>query len=338
MEKKRIWFNTWFNTSYYFMELLRNNSDGYPFEIWCTNTNLNSIVFKMADHWELEPKIQGPEYVEYCLEFCKKNKIDVFIPRRGMNDISEQIEAFMDNGTRVLLCHDPILLKTLNDKHLFYQAVKHMDIVQIPEYRMVETAAEFRKAYEYLTAKGHRVCFKPQSGEGGSGFRIVESASVGINTLLGPLSVRVPYDEALRILDTVDRFESLMVLEYLDGLEYSIDCLADSDGNLRCAIPRQKTDGRIRELVKKPELIRIAERIAETYKIPYIYNVQVRYSQNIPKLLEINPRMSGGLHITCMSGVNYPYLAVRMLLGDCPDIPEPDFDVSICQIEHAVKI
>ena len=93
-------------------------------------------------------------------------------------------------------------------------------------------------------------------------------------------------------------------------------------------MPRRKADGRLRLLEEVPELIEIAHQVAANYKIPFIYNIQVKYNQGVPKLLEINPRMSGGLHVTCLSGINFPYLAVKSILGGHVDNQKPNYGMS----------
>jgi biotin carboxylase len=62
------------------------------------------------------------------------------------------------------------------------------------------------------------------------------------------------------------------------------------------------------------ELIKFANIISETYKIPYAYNIQVKFKNNEPYLLEINTRMSGGVHYSCMCGFNIPYEAINVIL------------------------
>ena len=45
-------------------------------------------------------------------------------------------------------------------------------------------------------------------------------------------------------------------------------------------------------------------------------NIQFKYLEGIPYLLEINTRMSGGVQMACAaSGVNIPAIAVNKLLG-----------------------
>lgn len=127
-----------------------------------------------------------------------------------------------------------------------------------------------------------------------------------------------------------------MVMELLPDEEVSIDCLADSEGKLLAAIPRRKSSGRIYLLEDKPELLEIASRVAERCRIPFVYNIQVKYNNGVPKLLEINPRMSGGLYITCLSGVNMPYLAVKAILGQPFEPPIPQFGIQASYLELPV--
>ena len=124
-----------------------------------------------------------------------------------------------------------------------------------------------------------------------------------------------------------------MVLEFLEGREYSIDCLASHD-KLYAAIPRMKGDGRVRELVEQAELIKLAHDFHQEFRLPYVFNIQVKYNNMvIPKLLEINPRMSGGMHISCLSGINIPYLAIKILLGEEVRLVKPRFGIRASHIE-----
>ena len=78
-----------------------------------------------------------------------------------------------------------------------------------------------------------------------------------------------------------------MVLEYLDGYEYSIDCLAGADGTLHIAIPRKKGKGRIREIENNEELLALRIEWPEHYKIPFVFNIQVKYKDGVAKLLKL---------------------------------------------------
>lgn len=315
MKKVNIYFNRWFSVAYHYMNLIRNNEDGVQFQIFATHPDIRHMSLQGADVAETEPALKGIEYVKFCVDFCRRNEIDVFIPRLHMLDIALHISLFDAIGTKVLVCRDLDLLDSIMDKGKFYENVREQGIMTVPEYHVVSTAEQFKAAYEDLVAKGHRVCFKPTETEGGLGFRIIDNTRNPLQELYGYVTPLITFDDAYRILASSPSFPDLMVMELLEGYEYSIDCLADEEGKLLVAVPRRKAGGRLRLMEHIPELEEIASRVAEVYKIPFNYNIQMKYNGDTPKLLEINPRMSGGLHMSCLSGINFPYLAVKSALG-----------------------
>lgn len=315
MKKVNIYFNRWFSVAYHYMNLIRNNEDGVQFQIFATHPDIRHMSLQGADVAETEPALKGIEYVKFCVDFCRRNEIDVFIPRLHMLDIALHISLFDAIGTKVLVCRDLDLLDAIMDKGKFYENVREQGIMTVPEYHVVSTAEQFKAAYEDLVAKGHRVCFKPTETEGGLGFRIIDNTRNPLQELYGYVTPLITFDDAYRILASSPSFPDLMVMELLEGYEYSIDCLADEEGKLLVAVPRRKAGGRLRLMEHIPELEEIASRVAEVYKIPFNYNIQMKYNGDTPKLLEINPRMSGGLHMSCLSGINFPYLAVKSALG-----------------------
>ncbi|AWV31462.1 ATP-grasp domain-containing protein [Paenibacillus odorifer] len=315
MKKVNIYFNRWFSVAYHYMNLIRNNEDGVSVQIFATHPDIHHMSLQGADVAGTEPALTGIEYVQFCVDFCRRNEIDIFIPRLHMLDIALHAAMFDAIGTKVLVCRDLDLLETIMDKGKFYESVKETGIMTIPDYHVVSTAEQFKEAYQDLVAKGHRVCFKPTETEGGLGFRIIDNTRSPLQELFGHVTPLISFEEAYRILGSEPTFPELMVMELLEGYEYSIDCLSDENGRLLAAVPRRKAGGRLRLMEHIPELEEIASRVAEVYKIPFNFNIQMKYSGGIPKLLEINPRMSGGLHISCLSGINFPYLAVKSALG-----------------------
>jgi len=336
--KQRIWFNRWFSTAYHFINLIRNNPDGREFEIFASHNNPDSVVLQAADQSEIEPLLKGDDYITYCLDFCQRNEIAVFVPgHTNLVTIARNIAKFENQGTKVLMSKDTANFEIITDKARTYEAFKQHKIMAVPEYYIVNTAEQFRQAYEKISSNGSQVCFKPNIAEGGNGFRIIDEKSGTINSLFGAAGVRLTFEHARQLLETEESFPDLMVLEYLNGFEYSTDCLA-YDGKLYAAIPRKKVDGRLRYLEKKEELLEIAQKVNDIFRLPFVFNVQVRYKDGIPKLLEVNPRMSGGLNVSCLSGINFPYLALKLLLGENITVPEPRFDLLVSQVEQEIII
>lgn len=334
----RIWFNRWFTTVTHFMELIRSNDEGRRFEIFGTHSNMDALYLQYCDYAFTEPTVSGEEYIEFCLAFCQKHKIDIFIPRKENVLISKRLADFENIGVKVLVCPDSDLMETLDNKAAAYHSIMQKEedgaeLVSIPDFYVVNNINDFKLAYESLRAKGNTVCFKPVVGEGATGFRVIEDKIESIDQLFRRASSRrLPYHYACEILSQQEIFPDLMVLEYLDGPEFSIDCIASAE-QLYAAIPRMKGEGRIREIIDHHELIQLAQRFHEHYQIPYIFNIQVKYNQGVPKLLEINPRMSGGMHFSCLTGLNLPYLGIKLLLGEDIGQLKPRFGIRASHLE-----
>lgn len=336
MKNVNIYFNRWFSVAFHYMNLIRDNEDGIPFTIYATHPDIQHMSLQGADYAETEPPLEGMQYVQFCLDFCRRNQIDIFIPRLHMLDIARYAHMFEAIGTKLIVCRDVDLLEIIMDKGKFYKSVEQNGIMTLPDYHIAATAEEFKSAYYDLVAKGHRVCFKPTDSEGGLGFRIIDNDRSPLEELFGHVTSLISLDDAYRILSSEPSFPELMVMELLEGYEYSIDCLADASGQLLAAVPRRKAGGRLRLMENNSELKAIAAKVAETYKIPYNFNIQMKYNGSVPKLLEINPRMSGGLHVSCLSGINFPYLAVKSALGG--EVHPVDFteDVLASHVEKPV--
>ncbi len=337
-----IWFNRWFSTVSHYMEMIRNNPDQQAFIIYGTHSNPDTVYFKNCDVTFTEPDIKGGEYLQFCLDFCRQHNIDIFVPRKENVLISQNLDSFEALGVKVLVCPDGDLMALMDNKAAMYQSIEEHNkaghsIVTIPKYRVVNNAESFKDAFQELTSDGSRLCIKPVVGEGGSGFRILDDEADSISFLFNTATSRkISFASAYKTLQKQAQFPNLMVLEYLDGYEYSIDCLAGADGTLHIAIPRKKGKGRIREIEYHEELLAIAHRMAVQYRIPFVFNIQVKFKDGVAKLLEINPRMSGGLHISCLAGVNIPYYAIKLLLGGSVEVPSPNYGVKVTYIEQPV--
>lgn len=128
-----------------------------------------------------------------------------------------------------------------------------------------------------------------------------------------------------------------MVMEFLDGYEYSVDCLA-MNGELLAAVPRKKVSGRNQLLEENLALLETAKVITKELNIPYNFNIQFIYKNGVPKLLEINPRMSGGMYMSCMSGINFPYAAIQLLLDGTTNVVQPIYGINCTHMEKELEL
>ena len=289
----RIWLNHWFSTAYSIIQLIKK--DESDFRIIGSNERENTVYKKVCDEWHIEPVLKEEEYVSYCLDFCVKNRVDVFVPRRKLVAISRNKERFEKIGVRVLV-DDYESVRMLNHKDLAYQFFKENGIGIVPDYYSVTTADEFMHAYNSLKEKYSSVCFKFVNDEGGNSFHRIVDHENAFSALRWNQGSRITFRKAYSALCEVERFDPVIVMPYLPGEEISVDCLKTKDGII--AVPRYCSD-----FYSKVDL-----------EMPC--NIQFKFSGQVPYFLEVNTRMSGGVQMSYVgSGINIPNIAINKLLG-----------------------
>jgi carbamoylphosphate synthase large subunit len=313
MRKVRVWFNHWFSTAYHIIKMLKTDEQTTFFVVG-SNTDDNCVYRTVCDEWETEPYFnKSDEYVDFCLTFCRKHKIDVFLPRRNMQAVSRRLAEFEEVGVKVLVEDDFSLMSVLCDKIKTYKMFEQHGIGNIPAYRAVHSVEEFENAYQELKKDDNRVCFKLSSDEGAVSFRVIDNRID--YSLTEKIGSKITYSNAIEVLSRLKPFHTLLVMPYLPGAEVSVDCLTMPDGN-HIAIPRYKTWHRSEEIRFDENIVGKVNKYLEIFKPKCPCNLQFRYDKDKPYLLEVNARMSGGVQLSCIAtGVNIPNIAVNRLLG-----------------------
>ncbi|CAM5655202.1 ATP-grasp domain-containing protein [Streptomyces violaceorubidus] len=115
-----------------------------------------------------------------------------------------------------------------------------------------------------------------------------------------------------------------LVMPRLEQPEVSVDCLTGPDNRVRLAVGRTK-NGRRRGFTLHEQWLAPARRIAEAFGLHHLSNIQFRMYGDRPVLMDVNTRPAGGLHQLALCGINVPWAAVRLALGDDPGELEPPF-------------
>lgn len=328
-----IWFNHWFSTVYHIISLMREADENI--RITGTNPNPDSVYRLVCDEWYDEPS--DDLYVEHCLDFCKEHKVDIFVPRHRMREIAENSSRFAEIGTLLLANTDKRDIELIYDKVKTYDYLKSCGLAEvIPEYYSCRNIEEFENAVRDLQNKNYKVCFKMSVDEGGISYHVIEE-NPEISIRYGSSS-HVSYEKALQIIKTYKFSVPLLVMPYLSQPEISVDCLKTDSGLLM--IPRYKMGGRVSEVRFDEQIMNITRSISDKFVLEMPYNVQYRFYNGRPFLLEINPRMSGGIQLSCMgSGINLPALALKKLLNKSCEWSYPEFQSrKVAHIETPVII
>ncbi|MFJ8629968.1 ATP-grasp domain-containing protein [Streptomyces sp. NPDC093568] len=323
VSRVRVWLNRTYAENVFFVDQLRRNPSDRAVEIHATHGDADSPVLAAADTAELEPEGLSPAgYVEYALAQCRRRGIDVFVPRLHQSAIVAHRADFEAIGT-ALLAPPPEAVAVFHDKVIAYEAVQAVG-VPVPPWWRVRNADELLAAVEELEAAGHKACFKPASGAGGVGFRVITRAPFSLLHLSGFPTPYVQLDLVLDALRRADEPVDWLVMPRLEQPEVSVDCLTGPDNRVRLAIGRIK-NGRRRGFTLQEQWLEPARLIAEGFGLHYLSNIQFRMFGDTPVLMDVNTRPAGGLHQLSLCGVNVPWLAVQLALGEDPGEVVPPF-------------
>ncbi len=327
----RVWFNKSLSSTNHTVEGIRRScKPGEEYFIICTHTSPTATVEPVADYFEVEPTGLGAEeYVNWCVKFASANCIDVFIPRNYASSISAQRSRFASIGVNLILAGEPRTLSLIKNKGLFYEALGQ-DLVPQPAFQVVQNLEQFQSAFVALAARHNKVCYKPTEGIGGKGFKVLTVGGPPIYSPWDQELLSIEYDEAVSGLAAKADFPELMMMEYLPGQERSVDCLAH-DGQLLAAVTRLKSyDGNDELLEDNPLLVEYCRRITAKVGLTGLYNVQFMASESGDQyLLEVNARMSGGIHYGEMSGV-------CLGTAKASDIPAPKLGIRVSRATREI--
>ncbi|UXY23119.1 ATP-grasp domain-containing protein [Streptomyces cynarae] len=323
VSRVRVWLNRTYAENVFFMDQLRRNPSDRAVEIHATHGDPDSPVLAAADTADLEPEGLSPAaYVEYALDQCERRGIDVFVPRLHQSAIVAHRAEFEAAGT-ALLAPPPEAVAVFEDKVIAYEAVQAIG-VPVPPWFRVRSADQLVAAVEELEAGGFKACLKPASGAGGVGFRVVTRTPFSLAHLTGFPSPYVPLDLVVDALEQAEEPVDWLVMPRLEQPEVSVDCLTGPDNRVRLAIGRTK-DGRRRGFTQHEQWLEPARRIAEGFGLHYLSNIQFRMFGEQPVLMDVNTRPAGGLHQLSLCGVNAPWAAVQLALGEDPGEITPPF-------------
>jgi carbamoyl-phosphate synthase large subunit len=276
------------------------------------------------------PKASEPHFIDFVLDYCLKNAINVVFPLVTMElfRFSESIDVFEKNNIKIIVS-EKSSLDIANNKSRLYE---HLTANQIrtPQYKVVSAGNfdQFLQAFQDLGFPEKPIAVKPSVSNGSRGVRIVDNSVDKFDLLFHhkPSSLYTDFDELSKILRG-SNFPELLLSEVLTGEEFTIDTIVNADGKADIILPRlrKKMLGGISiegQFIDNQEIIYYCQQIINSLTLIGPIGIQVkRAADGRFKILEINPRIQGTSVAAMGLGINLPVWAVRQALGETVEIP-----------------
>lgn len=339
----RVWYNKSFSFVYNVIQLIKQQDTAQEFRLIVSHTQSHARALQIADESYLEPSgLVGKTYVDWCLEFCQQHQIAVFVVGKEAQTIARYQTLFEQIGVRLLLVANAETLDLLENKAQFAQQLPP-NIAQLPDTITITSYLEFEQAYQQL--RTHHACLsiKPAVSIFGLGFRKIDEQGDCLQHILNGDEYIVGLQELRQAMQQQGQFGQLLLMEFLDGDEWSVDCVADK-GRLWAAIQRRKFMAKkgvpSQYLDDNLDITTMCQQLTTYLKLSGQFNIQFRAGQKGIRLLEINARPSGGMAMACLSGINLPYFALKALIHGYDSLPlaQPKTGIYVGEVSVAVAL
>ncbi|MGB9748234.1 MAG: ATP-grasp domain-containing protein [Candidatus Woesearchaeota archaeon] len=309
---------------------LKNNPEKRKINIIGTDIKDNVIGKYLCNKFFTVPKPSDEKFIEEMLKICKKEKIQVLIPQTTdeLPKLSQNKEEFGKIGTRITIS-DYESIRICNNKFELTKLCKELKI-PYPEFYIVTRFDDLMEKAKKLGFPEKPVVIKPPESSGMRGLRIIDekinmkqffydSKPSGVITDTNiPTSLYITSQELYRIIG--EEFPELMIMEFLPGKEYTVDCFRTEKESI--IIPRTRDvirtgitfDGTTE---KNEDIINACKKISEKLNLKYMYGFQFKKDNyGTPKILESNPRVQGTMVASTLAGANIIYASVKYALGE----------------------
>lgn len=317
-----VYFNQWFSSIAWVIEDLKRRNDK-EIKIIASSKNPNHAYkdyvdeFIVEDWEETDDKEESMKnYTDWVLNLCVTYKVDYFFVKKHATAIMDRHLDFFMRGI-FIISEDSDTLEKLSSKANVYRMLSNSGFDSyIPDYINTENREELVKYINNHKGKND-ICIKFDSDEGGASFRAIRDKEITAESLYHYRVNEINTQEALQIAFGISNTKKIIAMEMLDNPEISVDCYRSKQGFI--AICREKLEGRIETIYSNKEISDICCKIGEELNLRFPYNVQFRYrteksgdkNKRTLKLLEINPRMSGGLYYEVANGLNIADICLK---------------------------
>lgn len=279
-------------------------------------SNLAPAVYE-ADAFYLVPRITEPGYLEVILDLCRKERIDgVFsLIDPELSLLARERERFLAVGTTPVVSPYE-LVEVCFDKYKMYELLLKMGIPTAKCYMEKES---FYRALEQKEIS-YPVFVKPVRG----------SASININKVYDSAEIEVLFD----------RYDDLMIQEYMDGTEYGADVYIDMvSGKCTSIFLKEKIKMRAGETdksvsVKEDALFCLIQKFVEKCGFCGMIDMDIFKKNDTFYISEVNPRFGGGYPHAYECGVNMPAQMIRNLEGKSNENTIGCYQTGICMMKY----
>lgn len=281
------------------LEIYRSLKYSIHFRLYGASSIKDHGRFVYENHISGIPFVDDENFIDALNKVIDENNIDMVFP-----------------------AHDSVVLKCAQNANILHCQVLTSDAKvceiarsKLKTYNFLQDIIRVPKIFNIDGIEKYPVFLKPDIGQGSKGCLKANTKE--------------------EVISALKKDKSLLILEYLPGEEYTIDCFSDENGKLQYIQGRK----RARILngisansfpVNDDRFVELAKKINQAIHFTGVWFFQVKEDYNNDLcLLEIAPRIAGTMEINRMQGVNLPLMWCFSALG---------YNISILKNNYSIEI
>ena len=277
-------------------------------EIIGIDVKADAIGKNFCDYFYKVPQANKKNYIKKINSICKKHKVDLILPTYDEEAyILSKNRKLVEKNKIKLACTDFKTIKIFNDKINTYKKLKKFGFAKV-NYKIVNKKIKLYKEINKMFSNYNEIILKPSNSRGGRNVFIISKKITGYKIfndrreiLTDLFSFKKKFEKNLK-----DNYPLILMRKLKDPV-YDLDMLAWKGKPLRI-VPRKRfnsavpNDGHI--IVNDNKLIKLGNKIISSFNLSWLYDCDIMYDQNnIPQILEINPRPSGSMVVSIIAGI-----------------------------------
>ena len=272
--------------------------------VYAANSSDKVSSFLFADETVVTPLIYSDDYIPFILDYCVNNSINMIIPLFDIDaeKIAKHRDTFEKSGIKAIVSnYDKV--KICNDKWLTYRFLSENSI-PCPK-TFIDQNTLFNAIDSGLIS--FPIVIKPRWGMGSIGIYFASNRME-----LSVLAERVKkeaIESYIRYFDEMDADQSVLYQEFIEGQEYGIDVMNDTEGNHLMTVPKLKMQMRAGEtdsaiVINDAKLKELGNRLSRIMYNRGNLDVDVVVRDNKAYVIEMNARFGGGYPFSHKAGAN----------------------------------
>ena len=283
------------------------------FEIIGTDYSALAPAIHFVDKFYQIPRCDAIQYPSELMDICRKEKVDILLPLFEQElEVLDSLRGRLEDIGTFLLLSGKNVLSLCNDK---------WDTYKFFEANHISTPKSFMNLMD--CPESFPLFIKPRVGMGSKN------------------SIKVNNREELEFY--YKRIENPIIQEFMDGIEYTMDCICDINGSPVSIVSRERLEVRAGEVsksrtVKDKDLILATKNVCKKLKAMGPVTIQcIKAPGGDLKFTEINPRVGGGVPLSIEAGADYCSYFMNLAEGKALNLDIGNFkELTMLRYDEAV--